>query len=213
MGSNDFWAARVFWLQYPKLPLRKKVPHCSLVLGSSNASLSVGSDCVFSHPVRIQWAAGTSCGAPPLPPSAAAAAHPGAAGRRETPGRCTHTPPSAGPLETDTPPPLSDSGPCCLWVLWVLWVLVALAPTRCVRLAVILQVLQALAQRLGGHAAASPPREGDQHQVGPCDATGPGADGTLAIQLHRHVGHVAAVLEGDGRRVAPAACQATKAKG
>lgn len=81
------------------------------------------------------------------------------------------------------------------------------------RLAVIFQVVQALAQRLGGHAAAAPPGEGDQYQVRLLDATGPCADGTVAVELHRDVGHGAAVFEGNGWRVAPAACRAKKTGG
>lgn len=73
------------------------------------------------------------------------------------------------------------------------------------RLTVVLQVVQSVTHRLHGNATVPPPGVGDQQEVGLSDATGPGTNGTLPVDLHSDVGHRAAVLEGDGRSVAPPA--------
>lgn len=66
------------------------------------------------------------------------------------------------------------------------------------------QVVQALTQRLRGNPAVPPFAAANQQEAGLQDAPGSGPDWTLPVNLHRHVGHGAAVLEGDGRSVAPA---------
>lgn len=67
------------------------------------------------------------------------------------------------------------------------------------------QIIQAVAHRLRGNRAVPPSDVADQQEAGLSDATGPGTHGTLPVDLHRDVGHRAAVLEGDGRSVAPPA--------
>lgn len=67
------------------------------------------------------------------------------------------------------------------------------------------QVLQAVTHRLRGNPTEPPSSVADQQEAGLSDAAGPSTNRTLPINLHCNVGHRAAMLEGDGRSVAPAA--------